>query len=246
VATVIADLARASQAGTWPDRAGWREQGIGRVTARHASIAASASESKGLHPFVASEIVARHIDPQTIVVGDGALTYLWLSEVVAQARPAAFLAHGYLGSMGVGFGTAIGVETVQKVEGRRTILVTGDGAVGFNIAEFDTAVRHDLPLIVVVMNNRSWGATLHFQQLAVGANRVTNTHLENGAYERVAEAFGASSYCVSNAEELDAALAEALAVDKPACINVMVELDPIPPEEMIIIGMDPFAPAATG
>jgi acetolactate synthase-1/2/3 large subunit len=118
--------------------------------------------------------------------------------------------------------------------------VTGDGAVGYAIAEFDTLVRKKLPVIVVIMNNRSWGATLHFQQLAVGPDRVTNTVLENGAYHEVAKAFGADGYYVETEMELEVALANALAKGVPACINVRVALDPVPPEEKVLMGQEPF------
>src|SRR5581483_1882731 len=193
-----------------------------------------------LHPFAASQIVARFVDSNISVVADGALTYLWLTEVISGAKPGDFLCHGYLGSMGVGFGTAIGSQVAGRTAGKRTLLVTGDGAVGYSIAEFDTLVRKGLPVIVIVMNNSSWGATLHFQQLAVGPDRVTNTILENGAYHEVAWAFGADGYWVEDAGGLESALKQALARSKPACINVRVALDPIPPEEKLLMGQEPF------
>jgi acetolactate synthase-1/2/3 large subunit len=83
---------------------------------------------------------------------------------MSRVKPGGFLCHGYLGSMGVGFGTALGAQVADLEAGRRTILVTGDGSVGYSIGEFDTLVRKQLPLIVIIMNNQSWGATLHFQQ----------------------------------------------------------------------------------
>jgi acetolactate synthase-1/2/3 large subunit len=184
---------------------------------------------------------SRPLGDDTVLVADGALTYLWFSEVLVEARPHAFLAHGYLGSMGVGFGTALGAQAATRAAGKRTILVTGDGAVGYSFMEFDTAARHDLPVIVVVMNNRSWGATLHFQRLAVGPNRITNTRLDNGRYDQAATALGADGYHAETAEELERALVAALASRRPACIDCRVDLDPIPPEEMILIGQDPFA-----
>lgn len=139
-------------------------------------------------------------------------------------------------SMGVGFGIAAGCEVVAKQAGRRTILVTGDGSVGYSIAEFDTLARKNLPMIVVAMNNRSWGATRHFQEMAARSDRITNTTLDNGAYEEVAKAFGADGYYVDDAAGLETALRTALAKAKPACINVRVAVDPIPPEEQSIDG----------
>jgi acetolactate synthase-1/2/3 large subunit len=242
VSAAIEALAAAAERTAPPDRSTWQLRVRELIDRRYDLVFGQVSQQEGdaLHPLTASAVVASHVSADAVVVADGALAYLWLSEVISKARPAGFLCHGYLGSMGVGFGVAIGAQTAAKQAGRRTILVTGDGSVGYSIAEFDTAVRHRLPLIVVVMNNRSWGATLHFQKLAVGPNRITNTRLENGRYHDVAAAFEANSYIVADAEGLDAALTDALAKDQPACINVMIGLDPIPPEELILIGMDPF------
>lgn len=241
VGGAIEALAEAAAARTWPDRSEWASRVTRLVRQRYRSIDEKADDDHPLHPFRASQIIARHIDRGVTVVADGALTYLWLSEVMSSVRPGGFLCHGYLGSMGVGFGTALGAQAAGMQTGRRTILVTGDGSVGYSIGEFDTLVRKKLPLIVIIMNNQSWGATLHFQQLAVGPNRITGTRLENGSYDGVAAAFGADAYHVDSAETFDEALTQALANDRPACINVSIGLDPIPPEELILIGMDPFA-----
>jgi acetolactate synthase-1/2/3 large subunit len=240
VAPSIAALADAVESVIWADRGAWRSQLRSHIEARRATVAERAKATPRLHPFHASEIVIRHVSRNTTVVADGALTYLWLSEVISDATPGEFLCHGYLGSMGVGFGVALGAQAAALSTGRRTMLVTGDGSIGYSLAEFDTAVRHHLPLIVVVMNNRSWGATLHFQELAVGPDRVTNTRLDNGAYHDVARALGADGYHVTDGAGLERALTEALARDRPACINVEVDIDPIPPEEMLLIGRDPF------
>lgn len=243
VVPTLGALARAAEAASPAvDRQAWRETVRRHVAKRLAAVSGHVEEREGvLHPLRASAIVAEHIGKDVTVAADGALTYLWLSEVVAAPRPEALLFHSHLSSMGCGFGIAVGAQA-GVAEGKRVILVTGDGAVGYSLAEFDTAVRNKLPLIVVVMNNRSWGATLHFQQIVVGANRVTGTRLENGRYEAAAGAFGAGSYYAEDADSLRRALADALARNEPACINVLVDLDPIPPEELVVMGMDPFTP----
>ncbi|MCM2438739.1 thiamine pyrophosphate-binding protein [Agrobacterium vitis] len=221
---------------------GWRKHLSGHVSARFDQLVkdCSSAPSERLHPFVASRLVCEIAAPGNVVVADGALTYLWLSETIARSRPRSFLCHGYLGAMGVGFGTALGAQKAAGDEGRRAILITGDGAVGYALGEFDTALRNDLPLIVVVMNNYSWGATQHFQKLAVGPNRVTKTMLPNGRYHEVAEAMNCSGYLATDESSLRDALTQALAGNRPACINVQVDLDPIPPEERIIMGGMPF------
>lgn len=198
------------------------------------------SQSDRIHPFLASRLVSDILAPGNVVVADGALTYLWLSETIARSKPHSFLCHGYLGSMGVGFGTVLGAQKAATEEDKRAILVTGDGAVGYALGEFDSALRNNLPIIVIVMNNQSWGATQHFQKLTQGADRVTKTMLPNGRYHDVAEALGCIGYLATDENSLREALLNALKDDRPVCINVQVELDPIPPEERVIMGQKPF------
>lgn len=244
VGPTLEALANAAEASTNPDRAEWQQVVQKHLQKRYTAVSANVTERAGvLHPLRASEIVAEHVTNDITVVADGALTFLWLSEVIAAPRPRAMLFHSHLSSMGCGFGIAVGAQAALDPN-ERVILVTGDGSMGYSLAEFDTAVRANLPVIVVVMNNRSWGATLHFQQIVAGANRITGTRLENGRYEEAAKAFGAGSYYADNAESLRAALKSALARNEPACINVLVDLDPIPPEELVVMGMDPFTPVS--
>jgi acetolactate synthase-1/2/3 large subunit len=240
-AGAVRALASAALERTWPERKEWRACVTQRVDSRLAKVRNQGrTGNRLLHPMHATEVVATHIGANTVVVADGALTYLWLSEVISHARPARFLCHGYLGSMGVGFGVAVGAQTAARRRGERVILITGDGAVGYSLAEFDTAVRHSLALIVVVMNNRAWGATQHFQKITAGAEGVTHTLLPQGRYDAVAEALGADGYHAESAEALDHALRQALSRDRPACIDVRVDLEPLPPEERIMMGMAPF------
>lgn len=239
IAATISELARAAAHRKWADRHAWRAHVHELLRERYDGICKSVEPTKAMHPFHASQAVVRCIDNNVAVVADGALTYLWLSEVISAVKPCEFLCHGYLGSMGVGFGVAEGCQLAQP-KGRCTILITGDGALGYSIGEFDTLVRQKLPVIVVVMNNRSWGATLHFQQMVVGEQGITNTVLDNGAYHDVAIALGADGYYVEDAGALENALRTAIAKGKPACINARIALEPFPPEEKVLIGQDPF------
>jgi acetolactate synthase-1/2/3 large subunit len=243
-APALEALAAAAEEGPAPDRATWQQTVRDHVARRYAVVAGDVTEKPGmLHPFRASEIVAEHIGKDVTVVADGALSFLWLSEVVAQPRPSALLFHSHFSSMGYGFAAAVGAQAGVR-PGERVILVTGDGSVGYSLAEFDTAVRANLPLIVIVMNNRSWGSTLHFQEIVSGSNRITGNRLENGRYDQVAIALGAGGYFADSEESFREALRTALSKNEPACIDVRVDLEPIPPEEKVVLGMDPFTPSS--
>jgi acetolactate synthase-1/2/3 large subunit len=146
---------RPPQDAAWPDRGDWCAKVTDLAQERYASIAAKSSSEHALH----LSRLAGHCQTRRCR-GDGGsgwcADYLWLSSDEPR-ETRRFLCHGYLGSMGVGFGTALGAQVADLEAGRRTILVTGDGSVGYSIGEFDTLVRKQLPLIVIIMNNQSWG-----------------------------------------------------------------------------------------
>ncbi|MGW3127428.1 thiamine pyrophosphate-dependent enzyme [Streptomyces sp. NPDC001123] len=206
---------------------------------RRSALAAETEDHEGaIHPYLAVRTIAESVPDEATVVVDGALTELWLSETIALAPLAHYLGHGYLSSMGSNFGVALGAQ--YAAADRSTILVTGDGAVGYSLAEFDTLVRAGLPVVVIVLNNRAWGATLHTQQFLFGADRVTNNRLENGSYSAVARALGADGVDVTEPAQLRPAIEAALAARRPTCIDVRVSLAPIPPEERVLNGGAPF------
>ena len=168
------------------------------------------------------------IDEETLIVADGAETYHWLNEVVHQNLPGSYLTHGFLGAVGFGMGLALGAQTAFA--DRRVVCLVGDGAFGFTMAELDTMARHGLPIVVVIMNNRSWAASQHFQEIVSGPAKVTGTRLSDARYHDVAKALGCHATHVTRVEELKPALQEALASGRAACLNVEVDLAPLPPE----------------
>src|ERR1700730_9419508 len=100
---------------------------------------------------------------------------------------------------------------------------------GLNFAEFDTAVRHNLPVTVVVNNDMQWGMSKHGQVLAWGAGNTIGTELGIVHYERAAQGLGAHGEFVDQASGIAPALARALKSGRPACINVMTDPDIIEP-----------------
>ncbi|GAA2484683.1 thiamine pyrophosphate-binding protein [Streptomyces longisporus] len=227
------------QAAARPDLADWRDTLHAHLRRRREAVAAQVVQDERVHPYDAVRVIAEALPDASVVVADGALTYLWLSETISSAPVSAFLCHGYLGSMGVGMGIALGAQAAVE-PGTNVVLVTGDGSVGYSLGEFDSMVRAGLGTVVVVLNNRAWGATLHAQEIVHGKDRVVNNRLENGSYAAAAIALGADGYQVRTLDELAPALAKALRNGRPSCVEVHVSLDPIPPEERVIMGGSPF------
>jgi acetolactate synthase-1/2/3 large subunit len=88
--------------------------------------------------------------------------------------------------------------------------------------EFDTAVRHDLPVVCVVGNDAAWGIEKHVQQRIYGPDRLVGSTLSPTRYDRLVEALGGAGFSVERPEELRPALEQALASGRPACINVAI------------------------
>lgn len=233
-------LVRASEEHRFPDRTDWVRAVRQTTLDRREALLGLAHARKPLHPFRAVSAIVEAAGDRADFAADGAESYHWFTEVVPGFRPSCFLAHGYLGSMGIGIGLAMGAQALDR--GRPVVLVTGDGAFGFSIAEFDTMVRHKLPVIVVILNNRNWGAVRHYQEVFSGPNRVTGTQLDNGDYHDTAASLGAFGRYVEDEAEIVPAIRAAIASGKPACINIRVDIDVIPPEAKIMLGRDPLSP----
>lgn len=228
----------AAGARTWKDLKAWRDVIRGARNKRLERLREGLARSvPPIHPIQAVKAIVEHMPRGTVVVGDGAEAYHWLNEVIAQDEPAAYITHGFLGTVGMGLGLSVGVQRARPE--KPVLLLTGDGAVGFSIAEFDTLARHQLPIVAVVMNNRSWGASQHFQEIISGSNRVTGTRLGAASYHDVARAFGCEGMHVTEIAALGPAIRRAFENRRPTCINIEIDLTPVPPELGMLMSRRP-------
>ncbi len=127
-----------------------------------------------------------------------------------------------LGTLGVGMPFAIAAQAARPDE--RTFLFTGDGAFGLTAMEVATAVRHNLPVIVVVSNNAGWGDVRYEQDELFGPGRHVASTLPGIRYDRLAEALGGHGERVERLEELRPALERSLA--SSVCSVIDVQTDP--------------------
>ena len=211
----------------FPDRSAW----IGEIRSTIADGITAARAlppdgQGGIHPYRVGEIVAETAGPDAIVVGDGAYTKHWLDDAISTVcrRPGSYFTHGFLGVMGMGLGLAIGARVANP--DRPVVCITGDGAVGFTLAELDTMVRNDIPVVIVVNNNRSFFRLDGFARRADGTMPTIGTDLGAVRYADVAVAFGGFGRTVEREEELAPAIREALASGLPAVIDVPVAKTP--------------------
>ncbi|XP_006840075.1 PREDICTED: 2-hydroxyacyl-CoA lyase 1 isoform X4 [Chrysochloris asiatica] len=177
--------------------------------------------------------VQEQLPRDCVLVSEGANTMDIGRTVLQNYLPRHRLDAGTFGTMGVGLGFAIAAAIVAKDRnpGQRVICVEGDSAFGFSGMEVETICRHNLPIILLVVNNNgiyqgvdtgTWKEMLNFGETATVAPPVCL--LPNSHYEQVMTAFGGKGYFVQTPEELQKSLRQSLAdTTKPSLINIMIE-----------------------
>jgi acetolactate synthase-1/2/3 large subunit len=171
---------------------------------------------RGLAPILAAK-------PDAILVCDGGEMGQWPQAVLAPRRR---IINGPAGSIGASIPFAIAARAADPKA--TVIAVMGDGSFGFHMAEFDTAVRCNLPFVAVVGNDATWNAEHQIQLREYGPERAHGCDLLPARYDLVAAALGGHGELVTSAADLGPALERAIASGKPACVNVMIERVPAP------------------
>jgi acetolactate synthase-1/2/3 large subunit len=177
----------------------------------------------GFNPRNIIRAVREYAGADMAVATDVGQHQMWVAQYYAFDNPRTFLSSGGLGTMGFGMGAANGASVAK--EGARTVLFTGDGSFHMNMTELATAVRYQLPVVVVLMNNGVLGMVRQWQGLFYGA-RYSQTTMERPTnYKMLAEAFGAQGFDAKSEEELETALKAAFSSDKPTVINCIIDSD---------------------
>ncbi|NLG13456.1 MAG: biosynthetic-type acetolactate synthase large subunit [Lentisphaerae bacterium] len=189
-----------------------------------------------LNPQTLIQAVNRHAPKDSVVCTDVGQHQMWTAQYYEFSKPRSFVTSGGLGTMGFGMGAAIG--SCLGNNRKKTILFTSDGSFHMNMNEMVTAVSHQLPLVVVLLNNNTLGMVRQWQTLFFGC-RYSNTSLERRTdYVKLVEAFGATGMRVSTLEELEPALEKAFAAKGPVLIEAAIDQDEkvlpmIPPDGTI-------------
>ncbi|MBR0896709.1 thiamine pyrophosphate-binding protein [Bradyrhizobium tropiciagri] len=214
--------------GPWPERGAW----VSELRGDNVLKPPQPSPTDGLTPGLLALTLAGVVPDDAILVLDGGETPAWFDGVAASLGPGRWLGHGYMGVMGEGLPLAIGAQAAHP--DKRVICLSGDGALGFNFAEFDTMARHNLPIVVVVNNDQQWGMSAHGQDLVYGPGKRIVSDLAATRYDLAAAGFGAHAEYVASFDHLGPALKRALAANRPACVNVMTKpvMNPITPRFM--------------
>ena len=204
----------------------WAAEVRGRAERGRESLAHYArSNESPIHPLRLSEELRAVLPPGALVAQDGGEFSQWMRWGLSGADITPLL-HGKFGSIGSAIPLAIGGALGQP--GTPAFAILGDGTFGFHGMEFDTAVRHQVPIVAIVGNDASWAAERHRQARIYGEDRIVASDLLPTRYDEVVRALGGHGECVDRPEQIRPALERAIASGKPACVNVMIQSIPSP------------------
>jgi len=206
-----------------PRRASWLEQLNARERERNDEIRQmSEREGEYVNSLYLLRCVDAHLPDDSVLILDGGDFAASASYTIAPRRPLSFLDPGVYGTLGVGGGFALGAKSVR--DNAETWIFYGDGSAAFSIAEFDTFVRHGLPVIGLVGNDGAWTQIARGQEEMLGDD--VGTVLRRTDYHRVAQGYGAVGILVETAEEVEPAILKAQRLarsGKPVLINALID-----------------------
>ena len=160
----------------------------------------------------------------TVVVTDVGQHQMWAAQYVHHINPRGFLTSGGLGTMGYGYGAAIGAKAGLG-DAKKVVHITGDGSFHMNLNEGCTAVSYNLPVITVIMNNTVLGMVRQWQRCFYGKRfSQTDPHRKTN-FVKLAEAFGATGYYADTIADFKTAFEKALKVNGPVWIECAIDKD---------------------
>lgn len=173
-------------------------------------------------PFVVEEIY-RQTKGEAIISTEVGQHQMWAAQFYKYTKPRTFLTSGGLGTMGYGLGAALGAKSGR--EDKVVVNIAGDGCFRMNMNEIATAVRHNIPVIQVVINNHVLGMVRQWQNLFYG-QRYSATVLNDAAdFVKLAEAMGAEGIRATTQEEFKSAFEKAMNLGRPVVIDCQIDSD---------------------
>lgn len=177
-----------------------------------------------LKPHQIIDEICNQAGPEAVYVTDVGQHQMWAAQYLHHTKSRGFLTSGGLGTMGFGYGAAIGAQMALGRDAR-VVMLTGDGSFHMNLNEACTAVSYDLPIITVIFNNqvlgmvRQWQTTFYEKRYS-----DTDPHRKTD-FVKLAEGFGAKGYRAATPAEFKAAFADAMKQKGPSWIDCRIGKD---------------------
>ena len=173
-------------------------------------------------PFLVEEIY-RQTNGEALIVTEVGQHQMWAAQYYKYTKPRTLLTSGGLGTMGYGLGAALGAKT--GCPDKIVVNIAGDGCFRMNMNEIATAVRHNIPIIQVVVNNHVLGMVRQWQDLFYD-ERYSATVLRDAVdFVKLAEAMGAEGMRAVSQEEFKEAFSKALTMNRPVVIDCQIDSD---------------------
>ncbi|TVL60765.1 acetolactate synthase, large subunit, biosynthetic type [Brachyspira hyodysenteriae] len=177
----------------------------------------------GIYPSKVMDIIGEKTKDDAIYVTDVGQHQMWAVQYIRHTKPRSFITSGGLGTMGFGYGAALGVQVAKP--NRRVIHITGDGSFYMNLNEVATAVEYNLPVITIILNNSTLGMVRQWQTIFYD-KRYSSTDINKKMdYVKVAEGFGAKGFRCETIKEFETAFEEALKCKCPVWIECVIDKD---------------------
>jgi acetolactate synthase-1/2/3 large subunit len=148
---------------------------------------------------------------------------MWAAQFYKFTKPKTFLTSGGLGTMGYGLGACIGAKVGNP--DKQVINIAGDGSFRMNLNEMITAVRYNIPIVVVIINNGVLGMVRQWQTLFYDERYSFTTLNDDLDYVKLADAFGAMGINVTEESQVEEALKTALNANRPVLVNCIIDKD---------------------
>jgi acetolactate synthase-1/2/3 large subunit len=218
VTSVLDQMTKEAAGFTWKDLP-WLDELRG-ARASQAQWAESLARSETpMHALFVHKTIQSILRPDDCLVFDGGDFCHFGRSLLPALKPKRWFYVSSLGMLGSSLPTALAAKLAYRDS--RVIVLTGDGAFGFNGMEFDTAVRHKLNIVAILGNDSAWGIDRQIQLGLYG--RPVATELLQTRYDQVVQGLGGYGEFVEHAEDLEPALQRALASGRPALLNVVVQ-----------------------
>jgi acetolactate synthase I/II/III large subunit len=220
LAPTLADLRAAAGAKPLSSERWLADLRAAEVERREAEREELGDDRAPLHPMRLYAELAKVLDRDSIVIGDGGDFVSYAGRVIDSYGAGCWLDPGPFGCLGTGPGYALAAKLAHPE--RQVVLLLGDGAFGFSGMEFDTLARHGVNVVGVMGNNGIWGLEKHPMEFLYGYSVAADLRPET-RYDQVVEALGGHGELVERPRDVVPALERAFQSGKPALVNVLTD-----------------------